>query len=96
MQNKFHRRKFLSGLVALPAIASTGFAFTGSPISVQSPKAIQRLKPGLNAYSFNAQLMNGSMSISDMLEFCADTGFDAVDITGYYFKDYPQPPSDKT
>jgi len=97
MQNKFHRRKFISGLVGLPAIASTGLAFTESPIiSDQASKTKQRLKPSLNAYSFNAQLMNGSMSISDMLEFCADTGFDAVDITGYYFKGYPQPPSDKT
>lgn len=97
MQNKFHRRKFLSGLVGLPAIASSGLAFPGSLSAEEMvPKQTQRLKPGLNAYSFNTQLMNGTMSIGDMLEFCADIGFDAVDITGYYFKGYPQPPSDKT
>ena len=35
------------------------------------------------------------MTISDMLDFCADTGFEGVDITGYYFKGYPQVPSDE-
>jgi len=96
MQNTFHRRKFLSSLIGIPAIASTGLAFSNTSIRTnQAPSSIQRLKPSLNAYSFNAQLMNGSMSIGDMLEFCAATGFDAVDITGYYFKGYPQVPSDK-
>ena len=32
------------------------------------------------------------MDIIDMLEFCAEVGFDGVDITGYYFKGYPLPP----
>ena len=35
------------------------------------------------------------MSIPDLLEFCAATGFEGVDITGYYFKGYPQVPSDE-
>ncbi|MBK8278752.1 MAG: TIM barrel protein, partial [Saprospiraceae bacterium] len=43
-------------------------------------------------FSFNAPLMDGSMDIIDMLEFCAEVGFDGVDITGYYFKGYPLPP----
>jgi len=30
-----------------------------------------------------------------MLDFCATTGFAGVDITGYYFKGYPQPPADE-
>ena len=40
-------------------------------------------------------LLDGSMTISDMLDFCAATGFEGVDITGYYFKGYPQVPSDE-
>ena len=39
--------------------------------------------------------MDGSMTISDMLDFCAANGFEGVDITGYYFKGYPQVPSDE-
>ena len=52
------------------------------------------LKTSLNAYSFNKPLTNGSMSIAELIEFCAATGFDGVDITAYYFKGYPQVPSD--
>jgi sugar phosphate isomerase/epimerase len=36
------------------------------------------------------------MTLDDLLEFCAGQGFIAVDITGYYFKGYPQVPSDET
>lgn len=35
------------------------------------------------------------MTIEDMLVFCAEQGLMAVDITGYYFKGYPQVPSDE-
>jgi sugar phosphate isomerase/epimerase len=30
------------------------------------------------------------MSLDEVLEFCADLGFDAVDPTGYYFPGYPE------
>ncbi|HVG15875.1 MAG TPA: sugar phosphate isomerase/epimerase family protein [Chitinophagaceae bacterium] len=53
-----------------------------------------RLKLSLNAYSFNEPLRNGSMSLNDLLEFCALHEFDAVDITGYYFPNYPKVPPD--
>jgi sugar phosphate isomerase/epimerase len=35
------------------------------------------------------------MTINDMLEFCAEKGIMAVDITGYYFAGYPKVPSDE-
>jgi sugar phosphate isomerase/epimerase len=35
------------------------------------------------------------MSIQDLLEICAKLNFDAVDLTGYYFSGYPEPPADK-
>ena len=34
------------------------------------------------------------MDIFQLLEYCADIGFDGVDITGYYFPAYPEVPSD--
>jgi sugar phosphate isomerase/epimerase len=55
----------------------------------------QKLKTSLNAYSFNEPLSNGTMQLDDLLEFCAKTGFDAVDITAYYFPGYPNVPSDE-
>jgi sugar phosphate isomerase/epimerase len=53
-----------------------------------------KLKLSLNAYSFNVPLQAKTMDIDGLLEFCARTGFDAVDITGYYFPNYPAVPSD--
>jgi sugar phosphate isomerase/epimerase len=34
------------------------------------------------------------MTLDDVLAFCAELGFDAVDPTGYYFPGYPAPPDD--
>jgi sugar phosphate isomerase/epimerase len=34
------------------------------------------------------------MTLEEVIEYCAATGFDAVDPTGYYFKGYPAVPSD--
>lgn len=93
------RRKFLRDLLAVPAIATAGFIAGPHQVAAQNvdrtgnkPPA---LKLSLNAYSFNKQLTDGSMSIADMLEFCAEQGLLAVDITGYYFKGYPTVPSDE-
>lgn len=35
------------------------------------------------------------MTFFDMMEFAAGIGFDAVDLTGYYFPSYPRKPTDK-
>jgi sugar phosphate isomerase/epimerase len=35
------------------------------------------------------------MSLDDLLDFCAKTGFDGVDLTGYYFPGYPEVPADE-
>ena len=50
------------------------------------------LKLSLNAYSFNDMLMKKQISKHEVLEFCAKTGFAAVDMTGYYFSTYPATP----
>ena len=53
-----------------------------------------RIKTSCNLYSFNGPLTKGEMTLEQVLEFCADIGFDAVDPTGYYFKGYPAVPAD--
>jgi sugar phosphate isomerase/epimerase len=35
------------------------------------------------------------MTLEEVIDFCADLGFDAVDPTGYYFPGHPAPPSDE-
>ena len=52
-------------------------------------------KIALNAYSFNAYLKADSMDLFDLLDYSAGLGFDGVDLTGYYFPGYPDPPSDE-
>ncbi len=87
-----HRRKFLKGA------ATAGALLAASPLTattrIQS-NSNNQLKIALNAYSLNDPLSKGSMDIDDMLEFCAQNGFYACDITAYYFPGYPQVPSDE-
>ncbi len=90
------RRRFLT--------ASAGAAIAGSPALAQSPVdrvGSARLKLSLNAYSFHPPLtayingQDGGMSLFDLLEYCAEHGFDAIDPTGYFFPDYPEVPERK-
>ena len=83
------RRKFLgrtAGLVAAAAIPA--------PARVARESGV-KLKLGLNAYSFNAPLREGSMTLTDAVHFCAQHGVDALDATGYYFPGYPHVPADE-
>ena len=90
------RRNFVKNMLAVPAIASTGMLGASAYAAgmVQQEKKKPSLKLSLNAYSFNKQLLDGSMSLEDMMEFCAEKGLVAVDITAYYIPGYPNVPSD--
>ncbi len=82
------RRKFLcrsAGLVAAAAIPA--------PAKVAREPGV-KLKLGLNAYSFDRPLREGSMTLADAIHFCAQHGVDALDPTGYYFPGYPKVPAD--
>jgi sugar phosphate isomerase/epimerase len=96
MSNPLHRRTFLASLIGIPGLPLVGqkLNIRTNPIKQISAPA-NRLKTSLNAYSFNGPLSGGSLSLSELLDYCAETGFDGIDITGYYFKGYPQVPSDE-
>jgi sugar phosphate isomerase/epimerase len=90
------RRKFLKILAVLPVFNSVG-AFSGRYIDVSdqvNKPGSHSLKISLNAYSFNEPLSKGTMTLDDLLDFCSQHFFDAVDLTGYYFPGYPAVPSD--
>lgn len=59
-----------------------------------------KLKTSLNAYSFVNLLSDTgdgkgpSITLFDLLEFCAKLNFDAIDPTGYFFPGYPKVPPD--
>ena len=92
MSAAFHRRKFLTSVMGIPAAGMLMSADEKDEYKKKLPA--KGLKTSLNAYSFNKPLTDGSMSIAELIEFCAATGFDGVDITAYYFKGYPQVPPD--
>ncbi len=83
------RRKLLSGLATIPFVLSAK-----DPIYSQKQAAPgTRLQYSVNAYSFNSALRSGDMTFFDMMDFAANIGLDAVDLTGYYFSDYPNIPA---
>ncbi len=93
MRSKLYRRKFLKG-----AATAGGALLATGPLTATTriqPNSTSQLKIALNAYSLNGPLSEGNMDIDDMLEFCAQNGFYACDITAYYFPGYPQVPSDE-
>jgi sugar phosphate isomerase/epimerase len=95
MKQPTNRRQALQKIAAVPLLA--GSALSGVvpvPARPAARNGRQNLKTSLNAYSFNKPLREGTMSMGELLEFCSETGFEAVDITAYYFPGYPEVPSD--
>lgn len=90
------------------AAASTSASVAPPPASSPSPAVHPpfrrvggaKLKLSLNAFSFNPQLQNHlqgkspGLSLFELLEFCAQHDFEAIDPTGYYFPGYPEVPTD--
>lgn len=83
-----NRRGFLTGSLSLAASTSLAEA------RVQREPGV-KLKLALNAYSFDKPLKAGTMTLEDVVHFCALHRVDALDTTGYYFPGYPDAPSDE-
>jgi len=85
---KTNRRGFLTASMSLAASSA-------APLNAKVTRdAGVKLKLGLNAYSFDKPLRNGSMTLTDAVHFCAQHNVDALDPTGYYFPGYPNAPGD--
>jgi sugar phosphate isomerase/epimerase len=104
MNRHSSRRDFLRRSAVLPILSAAGAGLAS--IQLQAVEPIRRvggpkLKISLNAYSFSKALMDGlqgggqGMTLFDLLDFCAEQNFDALDPTGYFFPGYPAPPSDE-
>ena len=90
--SSIHRRKFLSASAGLAAV--TAVSASAAPSKVARESGV-KLKLGLNAYSFDKPLRDGSMTLTDAVHFCAQHNVDALDATGYYFPGYPKVPPDE-
>ena len=104
VNTSFNRRDFFhrSCLPPLAALAGVGL----SNLTALGAQPIQRvggakLKISLNAYSFSKALNDRvkgrgpGMTLFDLLDFCAEHNFDAIDPTGYFFPGYPTVPTDE-
>jgi sugar phosphate isomerase/epimerase len=98
---------FTSAALATGFFDSPRAAIANDPIKRPGHFSV---KPALNVYSFNSQLPSGvrsanprsstqparaaSVTLFDLLDFCATHNLDAIDATGYYFPNYPDAPPD--
>ena len=87
------RRGFLGRSASLAVAAAIPAVAAPPPAKVARESGV-KLKLGLNAYSFDAPLRAGTMTLADAVHYCAQHGVDALDATGYYFPGYPNVPPD--
>lgn len=95
------RRRFLSASALLPfaaaSLASSSARAAYTPIPRHSGP---HLRPSLNVYAFlellnaNAKDKTKGLDLFGACDFCAKVGFDAIDLTGYFFPGYPKAPAD--
>lgn len=88
-RREFLRRGALMTALAMPLVS---WPADGADPPDRTGNAL--LKLSLNAYSFNIPLREGRMDLFDLLDYCAEHGYDALDPTGYYFPGYPDAPPD--
>ena len=88
MSRAIDRRTFLQHAALLPLLPAVGVRAAARISGARTSK----IKLSCNLYSFNEPLRSGAMSLEEVIDFCAELGFDAVDPTGYYFTGYPEAP----
>lgn len=106
MKSPVTRRQFVATTALFPLAASLQFpeAFAADAASTLEP--IKRtggalLKPALNIYSFLEQLNENKQNptkgidLFGVCDFCARLNIEAVDMTGYFFPEYPKVPTDQ-
>ena len=90
--NKFRWKYFIFSLQFICVIFSATNVFAIEKIKRTEPS---KVKIGLNCYSFNQPLMAKTMTVEEMFRISASIGFEAADLTGYYFSTYPAVPTDE-
>ncbi|KAB7732577.1 TIM barrel protein [Rudanella paleaurantiibacter] len=88
------RRAFVKSVTLGMPLLAHSLGSVAEPARPVEPARRGPLKISCNLYSFNEPLTRKSMTLDDVLTFCSDVGFDAVDPTGYYFPGYPAVPPD--
>lgn len=96
-KNSIERRKFLKSSAAIAMIPALGMvppANAYPAVRESLDQQAYKIKLSCNFYSLNEPLRSGKMSLDEAIEFCAQLGFDAIDLTAYYIAGYPRIPED--
>ena len=104
MNHPVTRRQFITATALLPLAASVPIS-TASAASVLALEPIKRtggpsLIPALNLYSFLEALNENKkdaakgIDLFGVCDFCARLNIEAMDLTGYFFPEYPKVPTD--
>jgi sugar phosphate isomerase/epimerase len=89
-------KRLVTSLIIIFSVISISVA----QVNKKSPET--HIKLALNAYSFN-DMLNGkgqpdnkpTLTLLELLDWCALQNIDAIDLTGYYFPGYPGVPTDE-
>ncbi len=92
---EYSRRKSLKFLAALPFLSNGVLASGNHHKETGSPNLIRKPKISLNLFSFNQGLQEGTIQLDEVVQFCSDQGYLAIDPTAYYFPGYPEVPDDR-
>ena len=96
MTVKIDRRNLLKSSLALPLISAVCISDNASAQTNKTPK---RIKTSICAYSYRKYLpeanKKGTMTLDEFLELAAQLGVDGIELTFYYFPNYPNKCSDE-
>ncbi len=97
MSVKIDRRNLMKSSLALPFISAIGIS--DKKASAQTNTIPKRIKTSICAYSYRKYLpeanKKGTMTLDEFLEIAAKLGVDGVELTFYYFPNYPNKCSDE-
>jgi sugar phosphate isomerase/epimerase len=101
MTDHASRRSFLKRATLLWVAAASSPPLAHAALGPIKRVGGAHLRLSLNAFSFlellneNAQDPGRGIDLFGVCDFCALQGFDAVDLTGYFFPGYPNAPADR-
>lgn len=101
MNSTLSRRSFLQGTALCSMASALGITSSRAAFGPIPHGTGTRLRPALNVYSFlellnaNAKDPTTGVDLFKVCDFAAAQGFDAVDLTGYFFRGYPDAPADE-
>ncbi len=100
MNHPVSRRHFLATSALLPLAATLSPVASRAAFAPISRHSGSHLRTSLNAYSFNELLVANAkdksqgLDLFQVCDFAAKVGFDAIDLTGYFFAGYPKAAED--